>query len=517
MINNYTDIINLNKQKIRIIFKSLLVGIIAGCIVTLYRVAVAYAEYISYYIYGFLRADIIWLPVWLVVLVLASLFITALVARCKMIEGSGIPQVKGIIRGYLEDNWLKTLSAKFLGGVIAILAGLSLGRAGPSIQLGACIGNGVADNLAKTRTEKKHLIAGGASAGLAAAFSAPLSGVMFALEEIYGYVSPVVLLSTIVAAVSADYVAGVALGFRPVFDFPLSSIMPSEYYWLLIPLGIVTGLCGAFYNIFLIRTQKIYKKTFSDPRIRTMLPFLSAAAIGLSFPLLLGGGYEITKLLIPETPLDLLVLLFIGKFLFSIFSIHSGAPGGIFFPLLVIGATLGTIFANIAVNTLGMDGKLFNNFIILAMTGYFTAIVRAPITGILMLAEMSGSLMHLLPSTIVAITAYITASVTKTPPIYESLLSNMLMSTRKEKLGAPHSEKVLIELVAHHGSKAEGKAVKALAFPEHCLLISLQKNGEDITPKGNTIIEANDTLVVLCNANKEAYIRHILEKMLTVK
>lgn len=122
----------------------------------------------------------------------------------------------------------------------------------------------------------------------------------------------------------------------------------------------------------------------------------------------------------------MIVALLVGKFVFAIICFGSGAPGGIFFPLLVIGCLIGGLFGIFAVNFLNLDPNYINNFILLAMAGYFTAIVRAPVTGIILIFEMTGSLSHLLPITTVSIIAYIVADLLKSKPIYESLLENLL-------------------------------------------------------------------------------------------
>jgi H+/Cl- antiporter ClcA len=277
-----------------------------------------------------------------------------------MISGSGIPQVKGVIMGYFKNNWLSTLIAKFFGGAVSILAGLSLGREGPSIQLGACVAQGVGDKLAASRTEKKVLIASGASAGLAAAFNAPLAGAMFAMEEIFKYFSPAILLSTMMSAVVADFVSKIVFGINPVFNFDVQSSIPLSGYWLLFILGAIIGAAGAFYNFVLLQTQKLYKRTkWLNVKTRPVIPFVLAGLLGLVFPIALGSGHRIVGELQLSAGITFLLLMLVVKFLFSMISFGSGAPGGIFFPLLIIGATIGAIFGNIAVNYIGLDPKLF--------------------------------------------------------------------------------------------------------------------------------------------------------------
>ena len=197
-------------------------------------------------------------------------------------------------------------------------------------------------------------------------------------------------------------------------------------------------------------------------------------------------------------------------------SFGSGAPGGIFFPLLIMGGIIGAIWGNISINYLGCDENLFYNFIILAMAGYFTSIVRAPITGIILLVEMTGSFTHLLSLTVVAVSAYVVADLLKSAPIYDSLLENQI-SESKIDTEYDKSKKITIETIVHHGCQAENKLVKEIAFPKECLLISIRRGGRDIIPKGNTRILGEDYLVFLINLNEEPKVREILNRITTLQ
>ncbi|MDR3073803.1 MAG: chloride channel protein, partial [Deltaproteobacteria bacterium] len=154
--------------------------------------------------------------------------------------------------------------------------------------------------------------------------------------------------------------------------------------------------------------------------------FLLALPVGFFFPQALGSGHALLNEITLSAAIGLLLLLLVVKFLFSLLSFASGAPGGIFFPLLVMGALIGAVFGLIAIRGLGVDEGLFFSFVCLSMTGFFSAIVRAPITGILLLTEMTGSFAHLLPFALVSMTAYIVANAMKNPPVYDALLEAML-------------------------------------------------------------------------------------------
>ena len=408
------------------------------------------------------------------------------------------------------------LPAKFIGGFLCLFGGLSLGREGPSIQLGAMTGQGISRLLDRGKTEAKYLMTCGASAGLAAAFHAPLAGMMFALEEIHKGFSMSILISVMTASVTADYISSYIIGLDPVFQFRLDYVLPQSYYWMLILLGAILGVMGAFYNWAMLKAQDLYKKPkFLNETTRLMIAFAAAGVLGLLMPSVLGSGHElIVSLTNGEMVLGLVVLTFIVKFIFSAVSFGSGAPGGIFFPLLILGAMIGGIFAMTGVQFFGLDPVYINNFVLLAMAGYFTAIVRAPITGIILLFEMSGSVSQMLSLAIVSVTAYIIATLLKSEPIYESLLDRILKSHKKNQAGVKgSSQKVLSNFVIMNGSVLEEKMVQDITWPDNCLLVALERGGKELIPKGRTKLMAGDTLTTMTDERDAGYVHDKMEKL----
>lgn len=187
-------------------------------------------EIYSKFIYSYEHRNPWFIPIWFLILLILAYVVGIMVKRDPMISGSDIPQVEGVLLGQLEMNWWKVIFRKFIGGVISIGAGLSLGREGPSIQLGAAVGQGVSKIFKRVRIEEKYLMTSGASAGLSAAFNAPFAGVIFALEEIHKNFSPLVLLAAMFASVTADFVSKEFFGLKPVFYFNNLQIIPLKYY-----------------------------------------------------------------------------------------------------------------------------------------------------------------------------------------------------------------------------------------------------------------------------------------------
>ncbi|MDR0199413.1 MAG: ClC family H(+)/Cl(-) exchange transporter [Streptococcaceae bacterium] len=500
---------SLQTINLRLLFAALVVGAASGFVASLYRLMLIWLERWSLFIYSLAKKQLIWLPVIFVALLGFALVIAWMLQHYPMAGGSGIPQIKGQLQGYFHVRWLSTVLIKFIGGGLAILGGLSLGREGPSVQIGASVGEAVGIGLVKTKRQRNILMASGASAGLAAAFNAPLAGVMFTLEEIYKYFSPIILLSCMAAAVVSDAISRLLCGSEAVFDFHLSGQIPISDYGYLIVLGLVMGLFGAFYNWSLLKSQRLMGKVTLN--IRVMISFLAAGLFGLYFPLVTGSGHALVDKISISWTLSFLALIFIGKFILSMISYSSGAPGGIFFPLLVLCAALGGIFAQILSIGFGFPKVFFANIIIIAMAAGFSAIVRAPITGMVLMIEMTGNFANLLPLAVVSLIAYVVAELLKTRPIYDSLLSRMLATQQNEENHA--KAELYFEVLVQAHATAERKKVKDIAFPHNALLVSVTRGGEKLIPNGEFKIYAGDYLLLLTDEAHEVSSREQMKKL----
>lgn len=495
-----------------------LVGAVAGLVVLLYRIILEYAGKGMNKVLEYARQEPLAAVLWFVALFIIACVVGKLVKYEPMISGSGIPQVEGEMMGKLNQVWQRVLPAKFLGGFLSLFSGLSLGREGPSIQIGAMTGKAISQTLDRGKTEEKYLITCGASAGLAAAFHAPLAGVMFSLEEIHKNFSVSVLISVMTASITADYISSQFMGFQPVFQFDVGMEMPPQYYWHIVILGILLGIMGAFYNKMTIWVQSLYfKAKWLNETTRLFIPFLLAGILGLVMPQILGSGHPLIDMAAEgNMMLTSLLILFVAKFLFSLICFGSGAPGGIFFPLLVLGALLGGAYSNFAVQYMGLDASYISNMVLLAMAGYFTAIVRAPITGIILIFEMTGQASQMLSMSLVSIVAYLVASALKSEPIYESLLSGLL-KRRGENIPEGTGEKILQEFVICHNSLLQNKMIQQIEWPKNCLLVSIKRGGNELIPKGRTILFPGDILVTLTDERDAPAVYDYMEEVCAEK
>ena len=516
MKKNFINILNIKQFKLILLIEGLLVGIFGGLVIVGYRICLTNGAMWLQQILTYCKQSIITIILWFIALISIAYIVSKLLNKEPLISGSGIPQLEGELAGKIDAKWWRVLINKFTGGFLTNFCGLALGREGPSIQLGAMVGKGIGKIFKRGKTEERYLLTCGASAGLAAAFHAPLAGVMFALEEVHKHFSAPLLISVMASSVASDYVMSNILGMDPVFSFNLTGILPQKYYWMVLVLGIILGLAGAFYNKALLYIQNLYNRNKQISTFNKLLiPFIISGILGFTIPELLGSGDNLVDLL-TEGKLTTLMITFLlaGKFIFAITCFGSGAPGGIFFPLLVIGCLIGGLFSNYATSNLNLEPAYINNFILLAMAGFFTAIVRAPVTGIILIFEMTGSLNHLLSITTVTIVSYVVADLVKAKPIYESLLENLL---KKRNFPTPKGvgEKVLLDFMINTDSYLDNRLIKEVTWPTHCLIVSLRRDGQEFIPHGETYLKASDVIIIMCDKANESYVYDTISTLTT--
>lgn len=503
------------KESFYLIVRGVEVGIFSSLITVLYRFCLTYAEKLLHKFVEFAKSDWYKCVIFFAVIALLGFLVSKIVKWESLSSGSGIPQVSGEIKGHLTSCWWKVIVAKIAGGTMAILSGLSLGREGPSIQLGAMAGKGIAKITKADKTTQLRMISCGGGAGLAAAFNAPLAGMMFVLEEIHKTIDKSIICMGLVACIVSDFISKIFFGQNNIFNYETTNI-PLRYYWLLALLGVILGILGCAYNIIMSKGQDLFKRLSKVPSsIKMICVFILGGIVALTLPQITGGGHEMVVVLLSEKPeMSLLIVLLAAKFLFSVVSFGSGAPGGIFFPLLILATYIGAIFAGIVIPVFNLDEMLWQEFIVVSMAGFFASIVRAPLTGIILVFEMTGNLENLLPLATVSLISYAVANLLGVNPIYEILLEKIISSHHDKPEFHIRNEKVLKDFIVPIGSKIDGKTVSEIDWGKHCLVVSIERDEVPITPKGDTIIKSGDELVILVSQRRFSKDNERLEKII---
>ena len=495
--------------QVYMVAEGLLVGLAGGAVVTLYRVALSGAE-------GALRlaAEAVrQTPAFVAIWVLAALLVCAIVSRLMLWEpntqGSGIPQVDAEVMGSLDMPWHRVIAGKFVEGTLCCLGGLSLGREGPSVQLGAMAGKAVSRAIGRGRGEERLLVTCGAASGMSAAFNAPLTGVLFALEEIHREFSAPLLISVMAAAVSSDFLVSQVLGVQPVLQFVFAKDLPHGFYPYVIALGLFCGLAGVVHNrgMFACSERLFSRISRHVPFARLAVPFALASVAAFAWPELTCGGDEIVRVIMRPgvMPLATVAALLVGKYVLTTISFGSGAPGGTLFPLCVMGALVGYLFADGATFATGLPTEFIPNFLVLGIAGLFASVVRAPVTAVVLAFELTGSLDALLSVSIVSIISYVSANLTQTDPFYEHLVGNLLDGIRKTKaFNAEKSdasgEKALHTVTVGADSAVDGLTLADIDWPRGVRVVLVTRAGTDITPTGDTRLMALDEVILMTDA-----------------
>ena len=487
--------------QVSLVWEGALVGLVGGGVVTLYRLALSLAERMLRGITGAAAGDALLVACWFCVLAITLLVVSALLRWEPNTSGSGIPQVDAEVLDRLDAPWVRVIPAKFAEGTLLAFSGLSLGREGPSVQLGGMSGKAVSRILHRKRGEERLLVTCGAAAGMSAAFHAPLTGVLFALEEIHKQFSAPLIISVMCSAVVADFLVAQVVGIDPVVSLEFLRDLPHVDYLLVVILGLACGILGALHNRGMFAIQELYGLMRSRlPQARLLVPFALAGVMAFVWPELMCGGDAILEVLLsPEAPaLGALVALLLGKYLFTAICFGSGAPGGTLFPLVVMGGLVGAVFS-VCGTAFGIsEHAFFPNFVALGVAGLFSGVVRAPVTAVVMVFELTGSLDALLSVSIVSILAYVTSSLTKTDAFYDHLLAGLIgVSSDDSSVSGLSGEKDLGHVRVGAGSRLEGLLVREVPWPDGVRLLLIERAGRDVVPTGETRLCAADELLFI--------------------
>ncbi len=502
------------KHIFKLAIQGIFVGIFAGILVCLYRFLLYSAEDILRGILEFINGNIFLIILWFVILAILGLCTAFIVKWEKDSVGSGIPQINAEVKGYLNTNWIRVLIAKITSGILTALGGLSLGPEGPSVQIGGMAGKGISRIFKESRTDELRLILAGSTVGITAAFNAPLAGVIFIIEEINHSFDKTLIFIALTASVVADFISKSVFGQATVLNFPLYNL-PLSSYWLLIVLGLVLGILGYIYNVGMIKANDKLASLANIPlEVKFICVFLISGVVALFIPEILDGGHFMLNMLDVVIPsLGILIFLFVAKYLFSVVSFSAGTPGGIFLPLLVLGAFIGAIFGSIVIPVFGLEAYLIYKFIVISMAGFFAATVRSPITGVVLLSEMCGSTQSLVAMLIVAIIAYCVPMLLNNRPIYESLFERLIAKNNHDFI-KDHSKHILSEYVVPSGWVYIGRQIKDIPFPKGCIVVSITRNGEYILASEDITINYADQIHMMMDSQNYPFKNDEMAKLM---
>lgn len=490
----YRDLYNqLDGYKvINLVSKGMVVGLGAGFAGASFRYALAYVDALrKFYMQD---TSLVAVVTWLIAMTVTAIIVHYLLKWSPLAGGSGIPQIDGEMMGLFDMKPLRVLVAKYVGGVLINLGGLSLGRGGPDIQIGGAMGKLISRLFKCPLREERLLISSGASAGLAAAFSAPITGALFSFEAIHKSFYPLLVIPIFTAALVSNFVTSILFGLQPALGFTVLSGVPLDLFLYLVMLGLFIGLAGVFFNHLLLWVRKQVGKLMIPPVFKMIGTFWIISAIGYEWQVLLGSGNSLAAdMSAYEYTVWTVGFLLLGKMILTAFCYSSSAPGGLFLPLVVMGAAGGTFIHHLLWYS-GLIGEAYvTNFIICGISGILAASMGSPIMAIMLVLEMTNSFSNIFAVGTVTIVAYLVANTLGEAPIADTLLAGMVNDPPAGRLVQTFFQTRVPVVSPYIGQK-----LKELRLPAGTLIVSIERHGEHLVPTAETEIAPGDQLYISC-------------------
>lgn len=436
-------LIQRDKTPLAVLLMAAVVGTLAGLIGVAFEKSVNWVQNLR--IGTLVEVADHWFLVWPLAFILSALLAMVgyfLVRRfAPEAGGSGIPEIEGALEELRPVRWWRVLPVKFIGGMGTLGAGMVLGREGPMVQLGGNLGRMVVDVFRMRSPEARHtLLATGAAAGLSAAFNAPLAGILFIIEEMrpqfrYNLIS---IKAVFTGVIMATIVFRIFNGDKAVIEVGKLSNAPVNTLWLYLILGMIFGCVGPLFNTLVLRTQDMFQRLHGgNIKKWVLIGGLiggSCGVLGLIQPAASGGGFNLIPIAAAGNfSVGLLLFIFIARVITTLLCFSSGAPGGIFAPMLALGTLLGTAFGMAATPLFPAYHLDAGTFAIAGMGALLAASVRAPLTGIVLVLEMTDNYQLILPMIITCLGATLLAQFLGGKPLYSTILQRTLAKQKAEQ------------------------------------------------------------------------------------
>lgn len=456
-----------------------IVGIMTGLLVFVFKLTSSFVMHKSAEIYFMVRENPIYLP--LLILGAAILgSISAVILRfAKECRGGGIPTAVASIRGLIPLKWAQGIFALFISSILTYITGVPLGNEGPSVQMGAAVGNGATVAFGKkNRAWERYNMTGGACAGFSIATGATLSGIVFAMEEAHRRFSPTIFMvasvSVITGTMTSELLAiafGVDTAFLHLF---IDEVLPIKYLWVSAIIGVASGIvANLFTKVYhYIRKESVVNKLKIPFALNIVVIFVLVAILGFVHEDFIGSGHSIIeKILEGHSLWYILLIAFVIRAFIMIWANNTGVTGGLFVPTLAFGAMLASLIADLLI-TLGLvDGKYYAIFIVVGMVSFLSSSSRIPLTALTFAAETLAVAGNIIPAVVGVLVAYIVAELTGKMAFTDTVI---MAKTNDSHIG---KKPIVVDshMTVQPGAFAIGMEIRDILWPPTCTLLSVDR------------------------------------------
>lgn len=492
----------------------ILCGALTGTTIFLFKLAATYAEEFSRFLYDTAKTSPVYIALCFLVLIGLAFLMAAIHKKAPECKGGGIPRSEGILRGALPFRHFRTLLGTFFGSLISFFAGVPVGSEGPAVLIGTSIGKITGSPFRNQVAWDRYVMTGGAGAGFAVATGAPLSGILFALEEIHKRFSPLLILTVSMSVLSATFTNHLlcdAFHISPnLFEISVFPALELKYlgYFLLLALLIAVAVGIFDVSILLFRRFTVHSKNKSIFPVKLIVVFMLTGILGLTFTDGVYSGHHLVAHIFSHSMgLGLLIVLFLIRLVMMLLITDSGVTGGIFIPTLAIGALASAIITKLLV-LLGMPEELCVIAIFLGMCAFIGGTLRAPLTACVLFLELSGQFTNLLFVAIVMFGVSFITELFHLTPFYDTALEEMTEAHQQGKTPTISS----FRLTVSEDAFVVGKAVRDIMWPHASVItgISHLNHGEEMDD-GEQRLYAGDTITLRARYFEKDEILQLLE------
>ncbi|MBQ7788622.1 MAG: chloride channel protein [Clostridia bacterium] len=477
-------------------------GTLTSLVVAIYKLVAGYIIDFSATGYAFLREKPYMLILVLLVLFGISFLFGYIYKRVPNIKGGGIPTSVGILRGLITFKWLRTLIGVFFMSLFTFLVGVPLGNEGPSVQMGTSIGRGSVYLFAKKhKAWDRYTMTGGACAGFSVATGAPISGIMFAIEEAHQRISPTIMIvassSVLFANIASEIFCPLFNVSKSLFDIGALPRLEIGQLWLPLIIGIIVGIFG----VLILKYYKYLNKLFNGVLVKVphQYKIFSILAITvimgmISFSNVSTGHELIHTLFSGQIAIPMLILILLVRSTLTLAANTNGITGGMFLPSLALGTIVSSIVGKICI-TLGLNEGLYQIILVLGIVACLSGLMKSPLTAIVFAIEALSCYENIISVIIVSLFSYLVTELFGAKSINDSA-----METRIEELNEGKEAKTIkARVTVMPGAFAVGKQIRDIFWPANLFVLSVTKaktHSSEVDEHGGKDLKVGDELEI---------------------
>ena len=495
-------------------------GVLTSVTVNLYKVCATYIIEFSEKGYHFVSEHLYLVPIAIALFAFPAFIFAYIYKQIPNLRGGGIPTSIGILRGMIPFKWLRNLIGVFLLSLTSFVIGVPLGNEGPSVQMGTAIGRGCVYSFGKKkRAWDRYSMTGGACAGFSVATGAPISGVIFAIEEAHQRISPMILIiasvSVMFATMTTELLAPILNVSKSLFPSMALRTLSLRDIWVPIVVGIVVGLFAVLFLNYYRSIFHFFNKKLAKIRhgYKIMLVFSLTLIFGLiSYSFISTGHHLILELFEGNMPWISLLVLLIVRSTLTLCANSNRVTGGIFLPTLAIGALVSSLVGKLLVNVFSLDEGYYVIILVLGIVACISGMMKMPLTAIVFAVEALSCYDNIMPVIVVAGVAFAITELFGVESINDRVLDN-----RMAEINEGRSTTVIDRYVTvKEGTFAIGKQVRDVFWPARLIVLS-KKRPTDLPPideHESKEMHAGDILHVRCETYDERSVNEDLAAIL---